>query len=105
MNNNEEIIEILDDINDSENVLPNLGPTPVNTAPNIQPSEIKEEYIELEKQLEEVNYEPINTVSEEIKIQTEEEADQSKSGLVFVIVLFVLLAAFIIALPYITKLI
>lgn len=105
MNNNEEIIEILDDINDSENVLPNLGPTPINTAPTMPTNEVKEEYVELEKQLEEVNYEPINAVSEEIKIQTEEEADQSKSGLGFVIALFVLLAAFIIALPYITKLI
>lgn len=105
MNNNEEIIEILDDINDSENVLPNLGPTPINTSPSIPTNELTEEYMELEKQLEEVNYEPINTVSEEIKIQTEEEADQGKSGLGFVIVLFVILAAFIIALPYITKLI
>ena len=105
MNNNEEIIEILDDINDSENVLPNLGPTPINTTPTIPINEVKEEYVELEKQLEEVNYEPINTVSEEIKIQTEEEVDQSKSGLGFVIVLFIILAAFIIALPYITKLI
>lgn len=105
MNNNEDIIEILDDINDSENVLPNLGPTPVNTAPTIQPSEVKEEYIELEKQLEEAKYEPIEVEKQEIKIETEEETDQSKSGLSFIIILFVLLAAFIIALPYITKLI
>lgn len=105
MNYDEDIIEILDDINDSENVLPNLGPTPVNTTPTIQPSELKEEYIELEKQLEEAKYEPIQTAQQEIKIETEEEADQSKSGLGFIIVLFVLLAAFIIALPYISKLI
>lgn len=105
MDNNEEIIEILDDINDSDNVLPNLGATPNNTTPTIQNSEVKEEYIELEKQLEEVNYEPIELEKQEIKIETEEEADQSKSGLSFIIILFVLLAAFIIALPYITKLI
>lgn len=105
MNNNEDIIEILDDINDSENVLPNLGPTPINTTPTIQTNEIKEEYIELEKQLEEAQYQPIEVDKQEIKIETEEETDQSKSGLSFIIILFVLLAAFIIALPYITKLI
>lgn len=105
MNNNEDIIEILDDVNDSENVLPNLGPTPVNTTPTMQSDEVKEEYIELEKQLEEAKYEPIETEKSEIKIETEEESDQSKSGLSFIIILFVLLAVFIIALPYITKLI
>lgn len=105
MSHNEDVIEILDDINDSENVLPNLGPTPINTTPTIPTNELKEEYIELEKQLEEVKYEPITSSSEEIKIQTEEETDQSKSGLGFVIVLFIILAAFIIALPYISRLI
>ncbi len=105
MDNNEEIIEILDDINDSDNVLPNLGATPNNIAPAMPNNEIKEEYIELEKQLEEVKYEPIEPEKQEIKIETEEETDKSKSGLSFIIILFVLLAAFIIALPYITKLI
>lgn len=105
MNSNDEVIEILDDINDSDNVLPNLGATPNNTAPtNVQNNEIKEEYIELEKQLEEVNYEPIAPENQEIKIETEEESDKSKSGLSFVIIIFILLGAFIIALPYISKL-
>ena len=105
MNNNEDIIEILDDIDDGENILPNLGPTPVNIAPAVQPTEVKEEYIELEKKLEEATYQPIEAEKQEITIETEEERDQSKSGLSFIIILFVLLAAFIIALPYITKLI
>ena len=104
MNTNDEIIEILDDINDSDNVLPNLGVTPSNTTPTIQNNEVKEEYIELEKQLEEAKYEPIEPEKQEIKIETEEESDKSKSGLSFIIILFVLLAAFIIALPYISKL-
>ena len=104
MDNNEEIIEILDDINDSDNVLPNLGVMSSNTTPTIQNDEVKEEYIDLEKQLEEVKYEPIEPEKQEIKIETEEESDKSKSGLSFIIVLFILLAAFIIALPYISKL-
>lgn len=105
MNNNDEVIEILDDINDSDNVLPNLGATPSNMAPNdVQNNEVKEEYIELEKQLEEVKYEPIAPEKQEIQIETEEESDRSKSGLSFVIIIFILLGAFIIALPYISKL-
>lgn len=56
------------------------------------------------KKLEEVKYDPIEPEKEEIRIEAETQDDNSKSGLGFVIVLFVLLAAFIIALPYISKL-
>ena len=76
----------------------NLG---VNTSEQITP---KPEIYTPIKNLEEVKYEPIKPEKEEINIDTRDNEEESKSGLWFVIVLFVLLAAFIIALPYISKL-
>ena len=51
-----------------------------------------------------VEYSPIEPETEDVKIEASESEEETKSGLGFIIVLFVLLAAFIIALPYISKL-
>ena len=75
----------------------NLG---VSASEEIKP---KQEIYNEVKKLEEVKYNPIEPEKKEIKIDETEE-ENSKSGLGFIIVLFILLAAFIIALPYISKL-
>lgn len=131
MNNEDEVIEILDDFeNDTitippinknvgiENITPvepkvvssssqtSAQPTFNNNLGVSAPEEIKpktEIYNEV-KNLDQVNYDPIKPEKEEIKIDTEAKEENTKSGLGFVIVLFILLAAFIIALPYISKL-
>ena len=131
MNNEDEVIEILDDFeNDTITIPPinkNIGiQNSIPVEPKVNSSipensteqtfngnlgvsvaeEIKpkvETYNEVKK-LEEVNYEPIKPEKQEIKIEDESKDENSKSGLGFVIVLFILLAAFIIALPYISKL-
>lgn len=131
MNNEDEIIEILDDFENNTITIPpinkNIGVERgnmdqpvvsniesqtsaqqtfnsnfgVGTTEEIKPkSEIYNEV----KNLDEVNYEPIEPEKQDIKIETETKDENSKSGLGFVIVLFILLAAFIIALPYISKL-
>lgn len=125
MNNEDEIIEILDDfendtitippVNKSANtvepdVANNLSETPVqptfnnlgvNASEEIKP---KPEIYNEVKNLEEVKYNPIEPENGEIKIETETKEENTKSGLGFIIVLFILLIAFIIALPYISKL-
>lgn len=100
MNNDNDVIEILDDITeDTDNMVNtnnsmNMGTTvsnPVNSAPII------------DNTFEQSKVEDNN--SKEITIESESEKDNAKSGLPFVIVLFILLIAFIIGLPYISKLI
>lgn len=89
MNNDNDIIEILDDI-ESENNLNKTPTTNYNTS-NINDSES-------------VKYDPISNSKEEIKIEETSESEKSKSGLGFVIALFIIIGAFIVALPYIAKL-
>lgn len=129
MNKEDEVIEILDDFEDNtitippinknvgENVTPeqpavvenipdtsaeptfnNLG---VSTSEELKP---KLEVYDEVKNLEEVKYDPIEPEKQEIKIETETKEENTKSGLGFVIVLFILLAIFVILLPYISKL-
>lgn len=93
MNNDNDVIEILDDINQDDNVV-SVNNTPVNDTPVT-------DTIENQPKGEEV----IKSDKQEIKIEDEDVSDNSKSGLTFVIVLFILLIAFIIGLPYISKLI
>lgn len=95
MNNDNDVIEILDDITEDNNVvgINNSVNTeaPVNSTPIIN-SAIEQPKVE-------------DNGSKEITIESELETDNTKSGLPFVIVLFILLIAFIIGLPYISKLI
>jgi len=123
--NDEEVIEILDDFEDNtiriepiKNV--NIGIKPETVAPSdnvaqplnnpslgvSKPEELepKSETFTPVKNLDTVKYEPIKPETQEFKVETPENEEESRSGLGFVIVLFILLAAFIIALPYISKL-
>jgi len=128
MNREDEVIEILDDFEDTITippinknvVVPNIPPvapkvetqTPsVNsqTNSNLGVSDVEEIKVEPAvynevKNLDNVNYAPIEPEKEEIKVDTDVGEEDTKSGLGFVIVLFILLAAFIIALPYISNL-
>ena len=121
MNNEEEVIEILDDFEDNTITIPPINKHVVSEKPvssdntmestfnNLGVSfseEIKPKidvYDEVKK-LEEVKYDPIEPEKQEIKIETETKEENAKSGLGFVIVLFILLAIFVILLPYISKL-
>lgn len=109
MNSNEDIIEILDDISEETPSFNMQGQNTTMTQNiNSQNNTLGQQQIVPNEPInivEEVNYDPIESQKQEIKIETEEETDNSKSGLSFVIVLFIILAAFIIALPYISKLI
>lgn len=114
MNNEEEVIEILDefeeqsinttpitqeDINNLENEstpFNNLGEVPLESEQNDSSVEIKN--------LDQVKYDPIEPEKQEIKIEEETTEENTKSGLGFVIVLFILLALFVFLLPYISKL-
>lgn len=87
MNNDNDVIEIFDDFNESENTLNN---------------QVSSNEISLNNS--EVKYDPISNSKEEIKIEETSESEKSKSGLGFVIALFIIIVAFIIALPYIAKL-
>lgn len=115
MKDETETIEILDDI---EETVPKKTEEPVvinqqnNTDQGItydnfgvsnQSVTPNNNVSETEKNLAEVKYEPIEPEKQEITIEPEQATDNSKSGLGFVIVIFILLAAFIVALPYITK--
>ncbi len=88
MQNDNDIIEILDDINETEDT---FNSQTTNSEFNQSNSS-------------EVKYEPILNNKEEIKIEEVSENEKSKSGLGFVIVLFIIIGIFIIALPYIAKL-
>lgn len=82
-----DIIEIIDDID-------NASSSPSN-----------EEVINVEKKVSEVKYDPIEPEKETIEIVDDVEPSKNKSGLLLVIVLFVLLGLFIVFLPKITELI
>lgn len=134
MDNKEEDIEILDDFEEDTLIIPPITKDMINdykesemvsqnnnisvqpeviTVDNNVPIEQKsnndlgenhnEAYHEV-KNLDDIHYEPIKPEKQEIKIDTDPTDDNSKSGLGFIIVLFILLVAFIIALPYISKL-
>ena len=130
MNNEDEVIEILDDFEDIITINPineNLGGQsnvqsdvsvdsemvsiiPQNNfSNNLGVSSIEETKVEPQlynevKNLADVNYSPIEPEREETNIEMNVSDENTKSGLGFVIVLFVLLAVFVIALPYISKL-
>ena len=89
MNNDNDVIEILDDINEENGVAMNNTTVPTD---NVVNNTVEQPTM------------PSND-SKEITIKSESNDEKSKSGLTFVIVLCVLLLAFIIALPYISKLI
>ena len=82
-----DIIEIIDDID-------NASSSPSN-----------EEVINVEKKVSDVKYDPIEPEKETIEIVDDVEPSKNKSGLLLVIVLFVLLGLFIVFLPKITELI
>ena len=99
----------LNNANTTINVEPlstnNAKPTPAVSNLGVStPEEIKPKLYTPVKNLEEVKYEPIKPEKEETKIETIDSEEESKSGIGFIVVLFILLAAFIIALPYISKL-
>ena len=89
MNNDNDVIEILDDINEENSVVVDNTVVPTD---NVVNNTVEQPTM------------PSND-SKEITIKSESNDEKSKSGLTFVIVLCVLLLAFIIALPYISKLI
>lgn len=100
MNSNDDMIEILDDISTNEN--PTFGS---NEGVNIGDTN-SQSFNSINEPIQgvsEINYDPVEPKKEEITINDESTDIESKSGLTFVIVLFVLLAVFIIALPYISK--
>lgn len=108
MNNNDDMIEILDDVNEENSTFSE----PSNINANVQPQQplyqqreaINQKPVNVvENQSEEVKYDPIENNKEEIKIEQESENEKSKSGLGFVIALFIIIGAFIFALPYIAK--
>lgn len=129
MNKEDEVIEILDDFEDTITIPPinkntgvqfNLSENEVSSQPAPIPQEVKisnnfgvnhveEQKVEPQiyaevKNLEDVNYSPIEPEKEEMNIEMNISEENTKSGLGFVIVLFILLIAFVIALPYISKL-
>lgn len=83
--NNDDIIEIIDD---------------TDSTPSQQPSG---EVIDLEQKVADIKYNPLEPETESIEIVDEIEPTKNKSGLALVIILFILLAAFIVFLPKITE--
>ena len=81
--NDNDIIEIIDDV---EEIVSPQNNTSSHT-------------IDIEKKVSEAKYEPLEPVKETIEIIDDVEPSKNKSGLILVIVLFVLLALFIIFLP------
>lgn len=79
--NDNDIIEIIDDINET----------------------VSPQVVDIEKKVSEAKYDPIEPVKEKIDIVDVIEPSKNKSGLVLVIILFVLLAVFIIFLPKLTE--
>lgn len=86
--NENDIIEIIDDIVDSSS----------------QQSGEDIQIIDVEKKVSEVRYDPIEPETEKIEIVDDIEPSKNKSGLVLVIILFILLGLFIVFLPQITEL-
>ena len=66
---------------------------------NASSSPSNEEVINVEKKVSEVKYDPIEPEKETIEIVDDVEPSKNKSGLLLVIVLFVLLGLFIVFLP------
>lgn len=100
MNNDNDMIEILDDINE-ENT--GLGQNPINNTQQLNQQVVQNNNVSQNTNNGEINYEPIENKKEEITIEQESKSEGSKSGLGFVIVLFIIIGAFIVALPYIAK--
>ena len=103
-------------------VAPNPGMTPSMAQPNVAPNpgtiiqpqvddlsniDIDAEKMQsIEEQLSKTSqYNPADFQQEQISIPTDNQSEKNKSGLAFVIVLFVILALVIAFLPQITKLI
>lgn len=112
MNNEDEIIEILDDFENDDIVISqnNISESPatnnsasfdVNT---VAEKNSKNDMFNEMKKVEAAKYSSIEPEISTMNVETDDKDEESKSGLGFVIVLFILLAAFIIALPYISKL-
>ena len=107
MNNDNDMIEILDDVNEDSNTLNN--PSTINNNVQSQQGVYQEQPVNqtsvnmVQNQPNEVKCDPIDKTPEEIKIEQESESEKSKSGLGFVIALFIIIGAFIFALPYIAK--
>ena len=102
--------------------VPNVGMTPNMAQPNVAPNpgtiiqpqvdnlsniDIDAEKMQsIEEQLSKTSqYNPADFQPEQISIPTDNQSEKNKSGLAFVIVLFVILALVIAFLPQITKLI
>ncbi len=94
-------------INQGSSVVPNTGTIIQSSSDNLSNMDIGFEKMQsIEEQLSRTSqYNPEDFQQEQIVISTDNESDKSKSGLVFVIVLFVILALVIAFLPQITKLI
>ena len=94
-------------------VAPSVEPAPMTPNPGtiVQPqvadvSIDADKMQSIEEQLSKTSqYNPEDIQKEMISISTDDKSDKSKSGLAFVIVLFIILAGVIAFLPYITKLI
>lgn len=85
-----------------------IGPQPVPTpqvVEPIQPVQVDAERMQsIEEQLSKTSqYKPEDFQQEKIDIPTTNQYEKNKSGLTFVIVLFIILALAIIAMPYVTK--
>ncbi len=94
-------------MNQGPSVVPNTGTIIQSSSDNLSNMDIGFEKMQsIEEQLSRTSqYNPEDFQQEQIVISTDNESDKSKSGLVFVIVLFVILALVIAFLPQITKLI
>ena len=86
--NDNDIIEIIDDTDET-----------------ISPQGVKNnQIVDIEKRISEAKYDPIEPSQETIDIIDDIEPTKNKSGLVLVIILFVLLGLFILFLPAINDL-
>ena len=107
MNNDNDMIEILDDVNEDSNTLNNSSTINNNVQPQqglYQEQPLNQPSVNMtQNQSNEVKYDPIDKTPKEIKIEQESKSEKSKSGLGFVIVLFIIIGAFIFALPYVAK--
>lgn len=83
--NDNDIIEIIDDVEETV--------SPKNKSNN--------QTVDIEKKVSEAKYDPIEPVQETIDVIDEVEPSKNKSGLILVIILFVLLGLFILFLPMI----
>ena len=85
-----------------------IGPQPVPTprvVEPIQPVQVDADRLQsIEEQLSKTSqYQPEDFQQEKIDIPTTNQYEKNKSGLTFVIVLFIILVLAIVAIPYITK--